>query len=323
MSEAKYDSAFKATLNGIIDLFRKQVPIGRLSDTERLDGKTCLVTGANSGLGYALTVQLAQRGARVIMACRSEIPSAGEHAKRESGSAAIEMWKVDLSDLKSIDAFVALAKSKEIHFDVAIFNAAVVPAGSLKTASGFDQMFLVNYLSTFKLCNALIKEQIIQSNTVTAPRVIFVSSESHRTQQKIDIDRLGVFEQYTMGKVIGLYGYYKLLLNTFANELHRRVNAQQVGISIFALCPGPINSNIAKAAPKIFMPLLKFIFKLFFKDPKDAAEPVMYLACAQNLQNTSALYLHLMQEKQMDDKALDIEVGRLLWEKSEQLLKDN
>jgi NAD(P)-dependent dehydrogenase (short-subunit alcohol dehydrogenase family) len=124
-----------------------------------------------------------------------------------------------------------------------------------------------------------------------------------------------------MGKVIALYGYYKLLLTTFATELSRRINKNEVEISVHALCPGPVNSNIAKAAPKLFMPLLKFIFKLFFKDPKDAAEPVLYLACAENLQNKTGMYLHLMQAKSVDAKAADIDNGKKLWDASEEILR--
>lgn len=319
-NQAKYDNPFKATFNGILDLFKKQIPIGKLLDEERLDGKTCLVTGANSGLGYAVTVQFAQRGAHVIMACRSGIPSAGEQAKKESGSTKIEMMSVDLSDLVSIDQLVEQLRNRGISIDICVFNAAVVPSGSFITKSGFDQMFLVNYLATFKLANLLIDQSIIKKNAVSAPRIIFVSSESHRTQQNIDFEHLGIYEEYTMGKVIALYGYYKLLLTTFATELQRRVNQNGVNISVFTLCPGPVNSNIAKAAPKVFMPLLKIIFKLFFKDPKDAAEPVLYLACAKSLQNKASIYLHLMQEKKVDPKASDPDNGKKLWEASERLL---
>jgi NAD(P)-dependent dehydrogenase (short-subunit alcohol dehydrogenase family) len=319
-NQAKYDNPFKATLNGVLDLFKKQIPIGKLHNDERLDGKTCMVTGANSGLGYAVAVQMAQRGAHVIMACRSGIPNAGEQAKSDSGSNNIEMMSVDLSDLESIDRFVEQLKIKKITLDICVFNAAVVPSGSYKTKSGFDQMFLVNYLSTFKLANALINNAIIKKNEGNAPRIIFVSSESHRTNQEIDFENLGKYEEYTMGKVMALYGYYKLMLTSFAIELSKRMNTSNVQISVFALCPGPVNSNIAKAAPKIFMPLLKFIFNIFFKDPKDAAEPVMYLACSKSLQNKTSLYLHLMQEKSVNIKALNPENGRKLWEASEKLI---
>jgi len=320
MSEPKYDNAFKATLNGILDLFKKQTPIGVLKEDERLAGKTCFITGANSGLGFAVAVQMAQRGAKVIMACRGGIPEAGEAVKKLSGSQDVHMMSVDLSDLKSIDRLLLQLKQEQINIDIAVYNAAVVPSGSKKMDSGFDQMFLVNYLSAFKLANAMIDAGIIKKNEAHPSRIIFVSSESHRTKLSIDFEKMGVFEEYTMGKVIALYGYYKLMLSTYATELNRRINKESVQISVFALCPGPVNSNIARAAPKIFTPLLKLIFGIFFKSPEAAAEPVMYLACSQSLEKQSGIYLHLMQQKEMDEKALNAENGRKLWEKSEALL---
>ena len=271
-------------------------------------------------MGARVPAPMAQRGAHVIMACRSGIPNAGEEAIKDSGSKNIEMMSVDLSDIESIGKFIEHLKIKNITIDICVFNAAVVPSGSYKTKSGFDQMFLVNYLSTFKLANALITNAIVKKNVGDAPRIIFVSSESHRTNQEINFDNFGKYEEYTMGKVLALYGYYKLMLTTYAIELSKRMNSSDVQISVYALCPGPVNSNIAKAAPKIFMPILKFIFKLFFKDPKDAAEPVMYLACSKSLQNKTGLYLHLMQEKSVDIKALNSENGRKLWEASESLI---
>ena len=318
MSKSKYNNPFTATFNGIVDLFRKQEPIGHLKDSDRLDGKHCLVTGANSGLGFAVAQQMAERGAHVYMACRSGIPEAGEQIKQASGSDQVKMLKIDLSSIRSIREFIANVKAQGLQFDVAVFNAAVVPGGSHKTEDGFDQMFMVNYLSKFILVNGLIEIGAFKKGS---SRIIFVNSESHRTNQDIDFEALGVFEEYTMGKVISLYGYYKLLLNVFAMELSRRQNQPNFQYGIFALCPGPVNSNIARAAPKFFMPILKFVFGIFFSSPSKAAAPVMYLACAPSLEGKSDVHLHLMSKKEMDPKALDAENGKKLWEKSEELIQ--
>lgn len=251
------------------------------------------------------------------MACRSGIPEAGEQIRKASGSEQVEMLKIDLSSIESIHAFIAEVKARNLRFDVAVFNAAMVSSGSQKTANGFDQMFMVNYLSKFILVNGLIAIGAFKKGE---SRLIFVNSESHRTNQDIDFDQLGVYEEYNMGKVIALYGYYKLLLNVFATELSRRQNHPEFHYGIFALCPGPVNSNIAREAPKVFLPLLKVIFGIFFSSPSKAAAPVMYLACAPNLAGKTDIYLHLMSQKDMDPKALDAENGRKLWEKSEELV---
>jgi hypothetical protein len=90
---------------------------------------------------------------------------------------------------------------------------------------------------------------------------------------------------------------------------------------VFALCPGPINSNIGREAPKIFLPLLKLIFVLFFKSPSKAAIPVIYLAASPDLENKPFDYLFLMSRKEPDEKALNPENGQKLWEMSEDLVK--
>ncbi len=317
----RYNNPFTATINGILDLFKKQTPIGELGANDRLDGKTCLVTGANSGLGFAVATQLVQRGAFVVMACRGGIPEAGEKVTKITRSNLLKMIPIDLSKIDSIHQFIQTIKSEGWQFDVAVFNAAMVPSGSQKMASGFDQMFLVNYLSKFILVNGLLEINAIPKRKTNHARIIFVSSESHRSTSAIDFEKLGVFEEYKMGKVIALYGDYKLLLNTYATELSRRLNNKHLNINVFALCPGPINSNIARAAPKAVVPILKLVFKLFFRSPTKAAEPVLYLACSPAIKKRSSLYLHFMQEKAMDEKALDPENGKKLWEKSVELVK--
>ena len=317
--KAKYNNPVSATFNGIVELFKKQKPpIGELHPHDKMEGKTCLVTGANSGLGFATALQLAERGAQVVMACRGGIPEAGNKIKSAVKSEKISMLSIDLSDIDSILNFIAEVKKQGLQFDVAIFNAAIVPKGSYKTKSGFDLMFLVNYLSKFILVNGLLEIGAIKKQDA---RIIFINSESHRSPKDIDLDSLGTFEEYSIGKVISLYGYYKLLLNSYAMELSRRINVEtEPNIGIFSLCPGPVNSNIARAAPSVFKPLLKLVFGLFFSSPKKAAKPVLYLACSPDLNKRTDIYLHLMQHKEMDAKALDSEMGRLLWERSEALL---
>src|SRR6056297_3148155 len=104
MSHGRFDNPVVATMTGISDLFKKQKLSDRLSDRDRIDGKTCIVTGANSGLGYALAVDLARRGGNVIMACRRQIPEAGEKVRQASGSDHVRMIHLDLGEIKSVHA---------------------------------------------------------------------------------------------------------------------------------------------------------------------------------------------------------------------------
>ena len=317
-----YSNPISATLKGIKDLFNKQEPVGRLKDGERLDGKRALITGASSGLGFATAIEMARRGAHVLMACRSGIPGKGEYVKAKSGSSAVDMIHVDLSDLNSVKMLIDNLNEQQIKLDILVCNAAIVPAKSRITNQGLEEMFVVNYLSKYFFVRSLWEQGSFNIENGNTPRIIFVSSESHRNPSMIDWEKFGMYDPYGMGKTVELYGYYKLLMTTFVNEFQRRINHEQVHASVFALCPGPVNSNIAREAPAIFKPLLKLVFSIFFKSPTKASEPILYLAASNDLEGKPLDYLFLMSRVDMDSKATDPENGKMLWDLSEKLLSD-
>ncbi len=316
--EEKYQSPVRAIYTGIADLFKKNERIGSLTESDRLDGKRVLITGSSSGLGLATATELAKRGAEVVMAVRSGIPEKGELVKEKSGSEKVHMLHVDLSDAGSIKNFVNNFHSEFGTVDILICNAAVVAKKSRKTPQGLDQMFMVNYMAKYLLVNALIDKGCIRSSDHGLPRIIFVASESHRNPKEYDWEGFGKYREFSIGESVSLYGYYKLLLVTFANELERRINKNgQVNCSVFALCPGPVNSNIAREAPGVFKPLMRLVFSIFFKSPEKASEPVVYLAASDDVEGKAKDYLFLMSRREMDGKATDPENGKRLWELSE------
>jgi len=323
-SKKSYSNAFTATLSGIRDLFRKQKDVVILKDSDTLEGRKVLITGASSGLGFEAAVQFARRGASVIMACRSGVPEKGEMVRKLSGNSDVEMLQVDLSDIESIISLVDNLKKSSLKLDILICNAAVVPLKSRRTKQGLEEMFMVNYLAKYLFVRLLLENDLFNVDGSNIPRIIFVASESHRNPKDFDWEGFGKYSEYTMGKTVELYGYYKLLLTTFANELSRKLNSNgKTSYSVFALCPGPINSNIAREAPAIFKPLLKIVFSIFFRSPEIAVKPVIYLACSDEVRGKSIDYLFLMSRKEMDPKATDEENGKKLWKISEGLLKEH
>ena len=102
MSHGRFQNPVQASLAGIKDVFGRQELEERLTDELRLDERTCLVTGASSGLGFSIATQLALRGARVLTVSRSGVPEKGEEIVRLSGSDKVEMFQTDLSDLKQV-----------------------------------------------------------------------------------------------------------------------------------------------------------------------------------------------------------------------------
>ena len=317
----KYDSPVQATLTGIINLFKKRNRIGVLSPSERLDGKKILIDGASSGLGLATAIKLAKLGGTVIMAVRSGFPEKAEEVKQKSGSGNVFIHRVDFSDFDSVKNLVTEIKTKHGQIDIAICNAAVVAKKGVQTKSGLEQMFIVNYLSKFYFVRQLLENNCFNTESSEIPRIIFVTSESHRNAKEFRWDEFGTFIPHSVGKTVEIYGYYKLLLVTYARELSRRLNSDGTKFSVFALCPGPVNSNIAREAPWLFKPLLRLVFFIFFRSPKKASEPVLYHAASNQQEGKEFDYLFLMERKSIDEKADDPENGTKLWQLSEELLK--
>jgi NAD(P)-dependent dehydrogenase (short-subunit alcohol dehydrogenase family) len=324
MAHGRFDNPVIASLAGVKDFFSKQKLEGQLKEADRADGKTCLITGANSGLGYALAVDMAKRGARVIMACRSQIPEAGEKVKAASGSQLIEMIHLDLSGTDSIHQFVETLIQKQINPDITILNAGVALPKARKTPSGLEEMFFVNYFSNFILLNLMISKGIIIPEKLNGhyPRVLFISSDSHRGSSHIDFEQFGKYEDYGVSKGISYYSYYKLVLNTLAVEYSRRLNKQDVKIAVNVICPGPVHTNIIREAPWFLRKVLGTIFSLVFRSPEVAAKSVIYMALSKDYERKTGEYLHMFNPKKMDPKVYLPEEGEKLWNYSEQLWKE-
>jgi NAD(P)-dependent dehydrogenase (short-subunit alcohol dehydrogenase family) len=314
MENTQYRSTSGSILGAIKQRFGKPKRIGSLDAADRLDGKTVMITGASSGLGLATASALARRGARVIMAVRSGIPEQGELVRRQSGSSAVEMRHVDLADLDSIRALCQGLQKDGVVLDRLISNAATVPACARRTKQGLEEMFVVNYLSAFYLTNLLLERGALAARA----RVVFVASESHRSSPPIDWATFGAYADYGMQQAVPLYGYYKHMLLSFAWELGRRAGGH--GLGVHALCPGPVDTRIAREAPWFARWLVAGIFALFFKAPAKACEPVVYLACAGSVAGRNGIYLHRMEEKSIAAATADAENGRRLWDASRALL---
>src|SRR5512136_452048 len=146
-----------AILTGALDRFRVRRELPVLGPDERLDGRLALVTGGASGLGFATSVDLARRGARVLLVDRRELEEARSRAVSLGAPAdRIEPVHVDLADLTSIDHLVADLARGGARLDRLVLNAAIVPTSARRTPQGLDEMFVVNYLSSFALVTGLL-----------------------------------------------------------------------------------------------------------------------------------------------------------------------
>ncbi len=330
-NKGRFKNPVEAVLVGTKELVRVKPNTRPINDSDRLDGKTCLITGANSGVGWGVAKLWAERGATLVMACRTLVPDRAAELRALSGNPNIRLYELDLGDFDKIDAFVAALKADEVSLDVSLFNAGLGAASATKTEVGLEELFQVNYLAKFYLVNRLLKEGIIPNSIMAGNRkegepvhrLMFTSSDSHRGAQPINADTLGVFYEYGARGGIANYSYYKLVLNTFAMELSRRLNGEiePADVSVFPICPGPVNTNIIRKAPLALKVVLGAIFKLTFQPPDKAAPPFLYLAAAPEMDGRTGVYMHMKTEKRMDDKCYDEAAGAALWERSEALLK--
>ncbi len=330
MSHGRFRNPFEATLAGLRDRFGAQALAGALADDARLDGRTCLVTGASTGLGFAVAVELARRGARVLTVSRSGIPERGEEIRRRSGSDAVEMLRCDLSDLAQVHALADGLAERGERIDVLIDNAGVATPRARKTPQGQDAMFATNYLSKALLALRLLEDGTLRNRVFAdaphgeapLPRIVYVSSDSHRGASAIDWEEFGHFVDYGVNKGIHNYSYFKLVLNTFATELARRLApVGRIDVAVHVMCPGPVDSEIARDAPFWLKPFLRGVFKLFFRSPARAAGPVALMAMHPDFERETNRYLHMWNPKRMDEKCYDATEGARLWERSLELLR--
>ena len=199
------------------------------------------MTGANSGLGKAVAIDLATRGARVLMACRSGHPTAAAEVRSASGSTDVEQLTVDLADLESVHGLCDELRDRRTKLDVAVLNAGVMSRVARRSKDGFEVMFAVHFLANRAMVERWLQDAVIDldAEADNRPRIVQVTSETHRSSDPIDFDRFGEFSDYGMRDALKHYALSKLHSCTFARELDRRLNpGEPLRVAVHAVCPG-------------------------------------------------------------------------------------
>ncbi len=314
-----HDTIWAALSSAIRDRSKGQGVIAPVPKDVRLDSKVCLVTGASSGLGKAVAVALAARGGRVLLACRPGHTGLAEDISALSGSRQVKLCEVDIADLDSVAALCEQLKNDATRIDIAVLNAGLMPREARKSAQGFELMFAVHFLANRLLAERMIRDGVLAAagDEAVRSRLIFVSSEAHRSSPPIDFEQFARFTPYGLKDGMKHYSVSKLHLTTYARALSRRLGDD---FAVHALCPGPVNSNMAREAPWFLKPLVLPIMRGFFLSPEKAAEAVLYLACSEDAGARTGIYLHMMREKAVAPLAEDESNGRHLIERSDALL---
>ena len=237
-------------------------------------GKTAVVTGATSGLGYETARALAKAGSDVILTGRDDRKGLQtvERISREVTGARVRYEQLDLASLASVAAFAERMRSSVQSLDLLINNAGVMALPRRQvTADGFEMQFGTNHLGHFAL-TARLMPLLRQAN---GSRVVSVSSLAHRTGL-IDLSDLQGERFYSPWKA---YGQSKLACLVFALELQRRSDREGWGLVSNAAHPGFARTNLFASGPGGFISLATgFAAPLFGQSAEDGARPILFAA---------------------------------------------
>lgn len=274
--------------------------------TPDLTGKIALVTGANSGIGFATAQGLAQRGATVVMLCRNR--DKGEAARQAiaqaTGSQTVHLILADLGVQTQVRRAADEFKARFSRLDILINNAAIIPAQRELTSDGLETQFAVNHLSYVLLTHLLL--DVLKASAPA--RIVNVSSNLH-ARGKIDFDDLQSAKAYpTMGW--GQYSNTKLMNHLFTFELARRLHG--TGVTVNCVHPGVIGTNLSRTLPK----WMHRVYVAVMPKPEDGAKTSLYVATAPELANVTGKYFADRKEAQPAPAALDRATAERLYDLS-------
>ena len=271
-------------------------------------GKTIIITGANSGIGKQTALELARRGARVVLAVRDSRKS--EAALQELSTtvpeARFELRPLDLASFDSIQHFSREATRELETIDVLLNNAGTMPNKLELTEQGFEAQIGVNHLGHYLLTRLLLPKLQVGKRA----RIVHVSSMLH-TRGEIDFDNFRGQKGY---RAFDAYYQSKLANVIFSNELARRL--QGTALTSNALHPGGIRTDIMRHSNF----LVRLATRLIFKPVTEGAKTSVMLASDPELASVSGRYFDDGQEKAPAPKALSREVAMELWERSAEMV---
>lgn len=277
-------------------------------------GKNVIITGANIGIGYETAIELAKRGARVILACRDSKKgeTAVDQIKTLTKSDTIELELLDLGSLASIRDFAGRINGKLDKLDVLVNNAGMCAAEKRETTSdGFERTFGVNHLGPFLLTNLLL--DLLKKSAPS--RVVNLASEAHR-MAKLDFDNLQLEKDYGEFKA---YGSSKLANVLFSAELNRRL--QGTNVSTVSLHPGIVKSQLFRDNKGIIGAMIGGFYSLFAKSTNRGAKSSVHCATHDEIPSKSGLYYgDNAKVIQPTNDAKNMETARRLWDVSAKLV---
>lgn len=279
--------------------------------TETLTGKTILVTGGTSGIGYIAARTLAGMGATVAIvghhAARAQ--DAATRIQRETGAANTQALVADLSSLEQVRSLAEQVQQRYSRLDVLLNNAGGVFMGRQTTEDGYERTFAINHLAPFLLTNLLLDRL-----KADAPaRIITVSSMAHQGQ-RIHLDDLDQTRRgYSAWRA---YGESKLANILFTYALSRRLAGSNVTAN--TLHPGFVATKFAKNNGPLWQVFMT-LARPFAISPERGAQTSIYLASSPEVASVSGRYFIQRKPAQSSSASMDVDAQEGLWRLSEQM----
>ncbi|MBB5939790.1 oxidoreductase [Streptomyces zagrosensis] len=243
-------------------------------------GRLAVVTGANSGIGYATARELARHGAHVVLACRHRERggAALQRLRAEVPDAQAELRRLDLADLASIRSFAQSWNHDRL--DLLVNNAGIAMVPFSRTRDGFESQFGVNHLGTFALTGLLMPHLL----GAASPRVVTVSSEGQRFA-RFDMANLNAERRYRSAFA---YVQSKRANLYFAVELQRRAEAAGLALRSMAVAPGLTRSHVLTGGAhstrgRAYKALVRLLVGIAFRPPLEGAKTSLYASTVPGL----------------------------------------
>ncbi|GAQ79874.1 NAD(P)-binding Rossmann-fold superfamily protein [Klebsormidium nitens] len=317
----------------VLDHIRRKPP----NTSTTLQGKVCVVTGGNAGVGKGTAEQLAAQGAHVVIACRSaeRAKDAVQELKAKAAAASkkghtwgpVESMSLDLSSLRSVHHFADEYARRGLGVDVLVNNAGVMaPPDRIVTEDGLEAQFQVNYLSHWQLTRELLEQRQgarVRGKAVRPLRIVNLTSVVHQGGH-IWFDDLQFEKKYWP---FACYGQAKLAIVLSTKEIQRRYNRE--GVSAVSVHPGLVDTELARnfftgVLPRplqsCLRPVLNPVYTAFLRTPEQAVQDVM-MAITSPEDAVGGKYIANGKVRAANPVADDPALAARLWEASEEIVQ--
>ena len=277
-----------------------------------MQGKHIAITGPTAGIGRAASLELARRGARLTLFCRSaEKGRALQEEIVAAGGKKPALIIMDMADLSSVRRAAAEFLAAEKSLDVLLNNAGVINTSRKVSADGYEETLAVNHFAPF-LFTGLLLPLLLQT---PGARIVNVASGAHAFVKSMGFEDMQATRNY---KTFREYGRSKLANILFTRRLARMLQGK--GVTVNCLHPGGVATALGTQNEGIINKYVPLLLKPFFRTQEQGAQTSIYLCCSDAVAGVSGAYFYNSKQIQPKPWARDDAAAERLWEYTEQCL---